>query len=180
MAGFPRPHFLPEKYHNIASVNKPIPIGCSQTNSQPYMVAKMCELLQLTGKECVMEIGTGTGWQSVILSKLAKTVYTIERYPLLQKKAVESFDYFNCNNIHSKTGNGLSDWLDKAPFDRILVTASAPDIPNVLVEQLIENGKMILPVGSLLQWLVCVDKEKKGVKINKLFPVRFVPLVDKR
>ncbi len=176
----PRPIFLPKNYRHFAVENKPFPIGCSQTNSQPFMVAKMTELLKLNGCERVLEIGTGTGWQTTILSRLAKTVFTIERFSELQKKAVKNFENFNCKNIHSKTGNGLSGWKDQAPFDRILVTASAVEIPNVLLDQLSEKGRMIIPVGSLIQWLVCVDKCNDRIKIKKLFPVRFVPLIDVR
>ena len=142
----PRHLFVPEEEIDLAYMDGALPIGCGQTISQPFIVAYMTDLLQLTGEECVLEVGTGTGYQAAILSHLAKEVHTIELIPSLAERARKMLaDY---TNIHCHVGDGSLGWPEAAPYDGILVTAAAPKAPQSLLKQLKESGKLVLPVGA--------------------------------
>ena len=175
-----REKFVPEKYRDLAYTDGPLPIGHKQTISQPYIVAYMTEQLHLKKEHTVLEIGTGSGYQAAILGEIAKEVYTIEIIPELAASAGSLLKKLNYKNIDVRTGDGYKGWPEKAPFDRIIVTAAPEEIPEELVDQLANNGRMILPVGEneLSQYLWVIKKNKKGVVTKeKILPVRFVPMV---
>lgn len=176
----PRHEFVPEMMRDTAYGDYPIPIGNSQTISQPYMVAVMTEELKLKGGEKVLEIGTGSGYQAAILSEIASDVYSIERFQELADKAKGTLSRLGYKNVHIKTGDGTIGWKEEAPFDGIIVTAGAPGIPQSLVDQLKDNGRLVIPVGS--QWsqvLTIVEKAGKMVRQTQMFGCVFVPLVGK-
>ena len=175
-----REKFVPEKYRDLAYTDGPLPIGHKQTISQPYIVAYMTEQLHLKKEHTVLEIGTGSGYQAAILGEIAKEVYTIEIIPELAASAGSLLKKLNYKNIDVRTGDGYKGWPEKAPFDRIIVTAAPEEIPEELVDQLANNGRMILPVGEneLSQYLWVIKKNKKGVVTKEqILPVRFVPMV---
>lgn len=174
-----RHQFVPEPLRSYAYGDEPLPIGHGQTISQPYIVAYMTEALQLKGNEKVLEIGTGSGYQAAVLAEIVKEVYTIEIVKPLAEEAKKRLAGEGYQNVFPKYGDGYQGWPDQAPFDAIIVTAAPPVIPETLVKQLKEGGRMILPVGEGFQELVLVTK--KGGKINKrsLIPVRFVPMTGK-
>jgi protein-L-isoaspartate(D-aspartate) O-methyltransferase len=155
-----------------------LPIGADQTISQPYMVAYMSELLQLSGDEKVLEIGTGSGYQAAVLARLAAEVYTIEIIPELSDRAQRVLDELGVANVHLKVGDGFYGWEENAPFDAILLTAAAPDLPERLWRQLNEGGRMIMPMGGAgkRQRLVRVRKISGNRVIEKLGGVVFVPM----
>jgi protein-L-isoaspartate(D-aspartate) O-methyltransferase len=168
--------------HNLASAydDMALPIEEGQTISQPYMVAVMTELLELKGTEKVLEIGTGSGYQGAVLAELAEKVYTIERVALLADRAAAQYRSLDCNNIHVKTGDGTLGWPEEAPFDRIIITAAAPEIPAPLMEQLAMNGIFVIPVGSRYsQQLLKITKTDHGLKEEYHTPCVFVPLLGK-
>ena len=176
-----RHHFVPEKYKKIAYSDHPLPIGNDQTISQPYIVAFMTEKLNIEKNHKVLEIGTGSGYQAAILSKLAFHVYTIEIIPKLAKNAKRVLKENNYNNITLKIGDGYQGWFEYAPFDRIIVTAAPEKIPQKLIDQLIPGGKMIIPVGEqfMMQYLWLLTKDNDGsIKKEKILPVRFVPMIE--
>lgn len=177
----PREKFVSEEYASEAYLNKPLPIGFDQTISQPSLVAKMTEELELTGNEKVLEVGTGSGYQSAILSLLAKEVYTIEIVPQLAKKAKETLKRLGYNNVHVLSGDGTLGLPLHAPYDAIIVTAAAPNIPQPLVEQLAEGGKIVVPIGNLWfdQDLMTAIKKHGKLEIHKIYDVVFVPLKGK-
>jgi len=176
---FVDPAFLKHAYHDIA-----LPIECGQTISQPYVVAFMTEKLDVQENHTVLEIGTGSGYQAAVLSKLCRHVYTIERYRELQKLADDHFEALGIDNISTIIGDGWIGWPPQAPFDRIIVTAAAPEVPEALVDQLKVGGRMIIPIGENRdsQSLVQVDKfgEDDEFSETSLLPVRFVPMVKGR
>ncbi|MFD0987503.1 protein-L-isoaspartate(D-aspartate) O-methyltransferase [Methyloligella solikamskensis] len=176
---FVEPSFLKHAYQDIA-----LPIECGQTISQPYVVAFMTEKLEVEEHHKVLEIGTGSGYQAAVLSKLCSHVYTIERYRELQKLADEHFEELGIDNISTIIGDGWIGWPPQAPFDRIIVTAAAPEVPEALVDQLKVGGRMIIPIGENRdsQSLIQVDKfgEDDEFTERSLLPVRFVPLVKGR
>jgi protein-L-isoaspartate(D-aspartate) O-methyltransferase len=171
---FVDPAFADHAYQDIA-----LPIDCGQTISQPFVVAFMTEKLELDQTHKVLEIGTGSGYQAAVLSHLCRRVYTIERYRELQKGADRRFAQLGITNITTIIGDGWLGWPPQAPFDRIVVTAAAPEAPPALVEQLNEGGRMIIPLGPTRdeQSLVQIDKTAAGITEKSLLPVRFVPLV---
>ncbi len=174
----PRHLFVPAPYQRFAYEDRPLPIGYGQTISQPYIVAVMTELLELTGKEKVLEIGTGSGYQAAILSQLADTVYTIEIIPELCRRARYRLQMLGYDNVVVVCGDGYKGLPDYAPFDRIIVTAAPPKIPEALIRQLKPGGIMVLPVGEYFQRLVRIRKHEDGtIEKEVLFPVRFVPMV---
>ena len=178
MGKVPRHVFVPEKFLGNAYHDGPLSIGEGQTISQPYMVALMTECLGLQGEEKVLEIGTGSGYQTAILAELAQKVYTIERVPVLLEKAQEVLTKLGYSTIKFKNGDGTYGWREEGPFDGIIVTAGAPDISQVLVDQLKEGGVLVVPVGSRYsQSLYRVAK--KGGKIEKenITLCVFVPLI---
>ncbi len=179
MLKVPRHLFVPEPYRLEAYEDHPLPIGYGQTISQPYMVAVMTELLNLTGREKVLEIGTGSGYQTAVLAELADEVYTVERIPELLERAKKTLTSLGYTNIHFKLADGTLGWPEHAPFDRIIVTAAAPELPQPLVEQLAPDGIMVIPIGSrYLQSLTLVEKLPDGrLKTKELFGCAFVPLI---
>ena len=178
----PREVFINANFRKQAYEDHALPIECGQTISQPFIVAYMTEQLQVGDRMKVLEVGTGSGYQAAVLSKLCRRVYTIERYRTLLRDAVKRFDELHLHNITSKVGDGAAGWSEQAPFDRIIVTAAAPSIPQKLVEQLKPGGIMIVPVGITSgrgdQNLVRIERTEEGVVRNDLMPVRFVPLVE--
>jgi protein-L-isoaspartate(D-aspartate) O-methyltransferase len=156
----------------------PLPIGEQQTISQPYIVAAMTEALELTKDDRVLEIGTGSGYQAAILSQIAFRIYTIERIRSLYVRARKIFDQLNYFNIITRYSDGTSGWKDESPFDAIIVTAGAPDIPETLVSQLSIGGRMVIPVGNAyVQELVKLRRTEQGIQKISLGGCRFVKLV---
>jgi len=173
----PRHLFVPEEYQTNAYADHPLPIGNGQTISQPYIVALMTSNLKLTGNEKVLEIGTGSGYQTAILANLAKEIHSVERISQLSDLAKENLRVLEMDNIYLHVGDGSLGWPDVAPYDRILITAAAPEIPEIVLEQLKVNGRIVCPVGG--RWRQMLEvwvKEKKQVKKEQILPVVFVPL----
>ncbi len=179
MLKVPRHLFVQEAMAGQAYSDTSLPIGERQTISQPYMVALMSEMLALKGNERVLEIGTGSGYQAAVLSFLARRVYTVERIPSLASRARKLFDSLGLTNISMKIDDGTMGWESEGPFDAIIVTAGAPDIPTALVEQLAVGGCMVIPVGDHRdQVLHLVRRMGDGtVKQEKSVPCRFVKLI---
>jgi len=158
----------------------PLPIEEGQTISQPYIVAFMTEALHLKSSDKVLEIGTGSGYQAAILAEICDSVFTIEIFPKLGKKAIEIFSELGYKNIFCKIGDGYKGWPEKAPFDAIIVTCAPSKIPEPLKNQLAEDGRMIIPVGdNPFQSLVLLKKRKGKIREEKVLPVRFVPMINK-
>lgn len=180
MRSVPREQFLPESLAEFAYEDTPLPIGSGQTISQPYIVAAMTEALGLKGHERVLEIGTGSGYQTAILAELAGQVFTVERIKPLGKRAKQLLERLGYTNVNFKIFDGTYGWRDQGPYDAILVTAAAPDVPKTLIEQLKDGGRMILPIGdSSRQELVRIDL-KNGVQNKTMLNYcLFVPLVGK-
>ncbi|MCK5146003.1 protein-L-isoaspartate(D-aspartate) O-methyltransferase [bacterium] len=177
MKSVPRHLFVPPELATSAYNDSPLPIGYDQTISQPYIVALMTEKLQLKANERVLEIGTGSGYQAAILSKIVAEVYTIEIVNPLVPKAKLLFEKLQYNNIFVKAGDGLKGWPDKAPFDAIIITAAPPRILEELLDQLKDGGRMILPVGEDdYQELMLVEKNMGQIERKRLIPVRFVKM----
>lgn len=181
LATVPREIFIDEAQRNLAYADRALPINMGQTISQPLMVATMTQALQLSGKERVLEIGTGSGYQTAILSRLAAYVVSIERHEQLALQAVRCLAQLmpaNATNVSVYVGDGSLGWPNAAPYDRILVTAAAPDVPDYLVEQLVEWGMLVIPVGSQTrQELLVVHRAPWGKEIRSLGNCVFVPLV---
>lgn len=177
MRTVPRHLFVPKKLQHLSYDDTPLPIGERQTISQPFIVAYMTEILELQRHHHVLEIGTGSGYQTALLAYLAQEVYTIEIVPELFKRAEERFDALGYTNIYCKFGDGSLGWPEHAPYDRIVVTAAATAIPDSLTEQLAPGGKMILPLGHADQRIVILTKNKEGRIARKIGPrVKFVPM----
>ena len=178
MGSIERELFVPEKLRSLAYEDRPLSIGEGQTISQPYMVAFMTELLSLKGTERVLEIGTGSGYQTAVLGKLAAEVYSIEIIPKLSERAKILLVQLGFDNVHLKVGDGFFGWEEQGPFDAILVTAAAPKIPEPLWRQLREGGRLIMPLGAerQAQTLVRVTKSDGKQVVEELTGVVFVPL----
>ena len=177
MGKIPRHMFVPENMRAYSYNDEPLPIGEGQTISQPYIVAYMTEALELKKTSRVLEIGTGSGYQAAVLAELAGEVFSVElnrELSLRAQKILEKLDY---TNIYFKVGDGTYGWIEKAPFDTIMVTAAPDRIPRSLEEQLNVGGRMIIPVGSAVQELLLIVRGKNKFKRKKLIPVRFVPLI---
>jgi protein-L-isoaspartate(D-aspartate) O-methyltransferase len=180
MGVVPRHEFVPEAFRAQAYDDQPLPTSQGQTISQPYIVALMTELADPKPEHRVLEVGTGSGYQAAVLSGLVRDVYTIELLPELARTAAERLKRLGYNNVHARDGDGYLGWPEHAPFDSILVTAGAPEIPQPLVEQLKPGGRMIIPVGDIssVQTLQIVEKDANGnVRVRDSIPVRFVPLL---
>jgi protein-L-isoaspartate(D-aspartate) O-methyltransferase len=178
MRKVPRHLFVDESIQYRAYDDMALSIGEGQTISQPYMVAVMTELLELRGDEKVLEIGTGSGYQAAILAELAKEVYTIERVALLAKRAEERFHSIGYINIHVKVGDGTLGWPEESPFERIMITAGTPKIPEPLIEQLSEEGILIGPVGDRFSQQLLEVRKSKGKLLEEYHtPCVFVPLM---
>lgn len=176
MLKIPRHMFVPEDLRESAYGDNPIPIGMDQTISQPYIVALMTELLKLKEKEKVLEVGTGSGYQTAILAEMGCEVYTVEILEPLLERARKTLESLGYDNIRYRTGDGYKGWEEFSPFDAIIVTAAPDHIPQPLIDQLKINGRMIIPVGDLYQELVLIKKKEKGVDMKTITPVRFVPM----
>ena len=178
MGSIERELFVPEKLSSRAYEDRPLPIGEGQTISQPYMVAFMTELLNLTGTERLLEVGTGSGYQTAVLGKLAAAVYSIEIIPKLSERAKVLLNRLGFDNVHLKVGDGFFGWEEQGPFDAILVTAAAAKIPEPLWRQLREGGRLIMPLGAEKQGqaLVRVTKSNGKQVVEELTGVVFVPL----
>jgi len=178
MASVRRHEFIPFKFRNEAYADKPLPIGEAQTISQPYMVAAMTEALDLTGSERVLEIGTGSGYQAAVLSQLVSQVLTVESHTSLALAAQERLTNLGYENVHVHNGDGSAGFPDAAPYDAILVTAGAPEIPQVFASQLREGGRLVIPVGDRDdQELVRAQMENGRLKSHVLFNCKFVLLL---
>ena len=177
MKKVPRHLFVPEKYQSSAYQDQPLPIGMRQTISQPYIVGYMTEAIRPKNDDKVLEIGTGSGYQAAVLAEIVKEVYTLEIIPELGMMAKERLKILGYENIHTKVSDGYHGWTEHGPFDAIVVTAAAEEIPEPLLDQLAEGGRMIIPVGPQfsVQNLVLVTKKNGQLKKKKLFGVRFVP-----
>jgi protein-L-isoaspartate(D-aspartate) O-methyltransferase len=175
----PREAFVPATFHDQAYESRALPIGCGQTLSQPQVVAQMTEALLVKPRQKVLEIGTGSGYQAAVLSRLARRVYTIERHKQLLKEAERRFLELRLHNITAKVGDGSLGWKEQAPFERIIVTAAAIDMPPALYEQLAIGGMMVLPVGPERgeQELCRITATPDGPHWERLGAVRFVPLI---
>ena len=179
MQRVPRHEFVPESSRADAYADYPLPIGHDQTISQPYIVAFMTQALDVRAEHRVLEIGTGSGYQAAVLAELAKEVYTIEIIPPLADRARETLASLGYRNVEVRTGNGYLGWPERAPFDRIMVTAAPDEVPPALVEQLKVGGVMAIPVGSFFQELRILRKTEKGLELLETLPVRFVPMTGK-
>lgn len=177
MRKVPRHLFVPEELRPFAYGDEPLPIGEGQTISQPYIVAYMTQALRLSREEKVLEIGTGSGYQTAVLAEIVRQVFTLELLGVLSEKARALLESLGYTNISAKAGDGTQGWEEHAPFDAIMVTAAAFAIPKKLQEQLASKGRMIIPVGSGFQDLFLVTREREDFRKKKLLPVRFVPLV---
>jgi len=180
MGKTPRHLFVPEDMRSFAYADSPLDIGYSQTISQPYIVAFMTEAANLTPHSKVLEIGTGSGYQTAILSQLCKEVYTVEIVRELGEQAKAIFTELGYNNIHTRIGDGYKGWPEGAPFDVIIATAAPEELPETLIEQLKEGGKIIVPIGSFIQELMRITRTPDGIIKENLLPVRFVPMVKKK
>ncbi len=178
MRTVPRHLFVPTESHHLAYQDGPLPIGWSQTISQPYIVALMTEALELKEHERVLEIGTGSGYQAAILSLLASHVYTIERIPELATKAQDLLLWLGCDNISVHVGDGTLGWPEHAPYEAIIVTAASPEIPQPLTDQLADGGRLVAPIGGTWsQSLVRIRKQGVRLRREELSMVAFVPLI---
>ena len=174
----PRHKFVPSDMIDYAYDHRPLPIGEGQTISQPYIVALMTELLGLSGKEKVLEIGTGSGYQSAILSSLSYKVYTIEIVKSLALRAKKVLKELDMNNVYVRWGDGYKGWPSEAPFDCIIVTAAPNEIPEALIKQLKIGGKLVIPVGKYWQELKVISKTSdSNINEKTIIPVRFVPMI---
>ena len=180
MSMVPRELFVPEHLYDEAYEDRPLPIGASQTISQPYIVAFMVEALCLQGGEKILEVGAGSGYAAAVLSKIANEVFTIERIPRLVRLAADNLAASGCENVRVRHGDGSQGWIEEAPFDAILVSAGAPSVPTVLIQQLKIGGHIVVPVGQDLscQELVRITRiADQEFEREDIAPVRFVPLI---
>jgi len=177
MLKVPRHEFVPDYQKSSAYEDRPLSIGSNQTISQPYIVAYMTEAIDPKKSDKVLEIGTGSGYQAAVLAEIVDQVYTIEIIPDLAARAATTFEKLGYENIHVRTGDGYAGWPEEAPFDAILVTAAPEEVPPPLIEQLKEDGSMIIPVGPVhrVQYLKLLTKKNGKLKVKTLLPVRFVP-----
>lgn len=179
MEQVPREQFVPPALRDHAYENASLPIAMEQTISQPYIVARMTAALQLTGRERVLEIGTGSGYQAAILSFLCRRVYSIERLRPLLVEAETRFRQLKITNVTTKVGDGAKGWPEGAPFDRIILTCAPPSIPVTLLKQLKTGGIMVAPEGrDRTQNLVVVHRTEDGFERQDILPVKFVPLIE--
>lgn len=180
MSTVPRHEFVPERWRSQSYNDYPLPIGHDQTISQPYVVAFMTEQLQLDGDEKVLEIGTGSGYQAAILAQLADSVFTIEIIDSLSVHAQSVIKKLEYNNVFFRIGDGYDGWPKHAPYDCIIVTAAPDHVPQPLLDQLKNGGRMVIPLGSFWQKLVLITKDDAGqIQQKDILPVRFVPMTGK-
>jgi protein-L-isoaspartate(D-aspartate) O-methyltransferase len=181
MAEVPRHEFVPASLRPYAYADGPLPIGHGQTISQPFIVAYMTQALELSKEDTVLEIGTGSGYQAAILGKLTKEVYTIEIVPPLAESARAVLSKLGFENVHVRQGDGYLGWPEKAPFDAIIVTCAPDHVPEPLISQLKEGGRLVIPVGATggIQQLVLLRKRNGQISKEKMLDVRFVPMTGK-
>jgi protein-L-isoaspartate(D-aspartate) O-methyltransferase len=179
MREVPRHLFVPEPQRADAYGDFPVPIGYSQTISQPYIVGFMTQALQVSPNHKVLEIGTGSGYQAAILGRLGREVYTIEIVEPLAERSRALLQNLGFTNVHVRAGNGYLGWPEQAPFDRIMVTAAPAEVPPALIEQLRIGGRMAIPVGTVSQELRIMRRTEKGMETIETLPVRFVPMTGK-
>jgi protein-L-isoaspartate(D-aspartate) O-methyltransferase len=179
MRKVPRHQFVPPQVRHMAYNDHPLPIGSGQTISQPYIVAYMTEAAEISPRDKVLEIGTGSGYQAAILGEVAREVYTIEIIPELAERARNTLADLGYANVHVMAGNGYLGWPEHAPFDAILVTAAPDQVPQALVDQLGLGGRMVVPVGDFVQNMMIIEKTRNGVVKRQTIPVRFVPMTGK-
>jgi protein-L-isoaspartate(D-aspartate) O-methyltransferase len=178
MARVPRERFVPPDLREYAYEDAALPIGAGQTISQPYMVARICEALALTGSEHVLDVGTGSGYQAAVLAELAEEVDTIERIPELAEQARANLAAAGTDRVCVHVGDGTRGLPERAPFDAIAVAAAAPDLPQTLYEQLSPRGRLVVPVGRRrMQQLEVIVRSPEGPAVIRSVPCRFVPLV---
>lgn len=180
MGSVPRHRFVPDSEVSRAYQDSPLHIGHGQTISQPFIVAYMCEALELKGDEKILEIGTGSGYHAAILSLLAKEVYTVEILEPLARAAEKRLRELGYGNVKVFCKDGYKGLPEEAPFDAIVVTAAPPEIPQELIKQLRTGGRMVIPVGKGEQELLRITRTEQGAKVERLLPVRFVPMVPGR
>lgn len=180
MEKVPRHLFVPENVRHDAYGDYPVPIGHSQTISQPYIVAFMTQALDVQPEHRVLEIGTGSGYQAAILAELAKAVYTIEIIAPLADSARKTLESLGYESVHVRTGNGYDGWPEHAPYDRIIVTAAPEEVPPALLAQLKIGGIMAIPVGGFEQELRILRRTSEGLETLRTLPVRFVPMTGKK
>ncbi len=178
MRKVPRHEFVPDGYRAYAYTDGPLPIGEGQTISQPYIVALMTESLKLKPDDKVLEIGTGSGYQAAVLAEIVKEVYTIEIIEKLARRAEETLKRLGYDNVKVKAGDGYLGWPEYAPFDAIIVTCAPDHVPQPLVDQLADGGRMVIPVGSEygIQTLYLLEKHGDKLEKRSIIPVRFVPM----
>lgn len=176
MGKIPRHLFVDPDLRKYAYMDKPLPIEEGQTISQPYMVALMTDLLELDSNAKVLEIGTGCGYQTAVLAEIAKEVYSIEILERLADKAKILLQSLNYKNIHLKNGNGYYGWIEHSPYDAVIVTAAPKTIPHRLTQQLVDGGRMVIPVGSVNQELVLIKKLSGKIQSSRITSVSFVPM----
>lgn len=178
MRATPRHLFVPKALERRAYEDTPLPIGYGQTISQPYIVASMSEMLTVGAGHRVLEIGTGSGYQAAVLARLAKEVYSVEIVPDLGKQAEMLLRQLGHGNVEVRIGDGYKGWPEKAPFDRIILTAAPPEIPQSLIDQLKNGGRLVAPEGQAWQELIVIDKDMTGnTKRRVAYGVQFVPMV---
>jgi protein-L-isoaspartate(D-aspartate) O-methyltransferase len=183
LARVPRHLFVPPEQQPYAYENRPLPIGHGQTISQPYVVAFMTDVLRLGKQDRVLEIGTGSGYQAAVLAELVRSVFTIEIVEPLAAEARQRLDRLGYRNVEVRTGDGYKGWSESAPFDAIMVTAGADEVPPPLLQQLKPGGRMVIPVGPAgsLQYLTLIEKQADGsIRSRRILPVRFVPFTRER
>ncbi len=174
----PRHLFVPTGVRHRAYEDAPLPIGNGQTISQPSIHARYLEILRLTGRERVLEVGTGSGYQTVLLAHLAAQVFSIERIPALYERARDNIRQAGVGNVSLLLGDGTLGWREYAPYDAILVSAASPDLPVPLAEQLAEAGRALVPIGSRDEQVLCLFTRREGrLERQEMAPVRFVPLL---
>ena len=174
----PREEFIPVELRHFAYADRPLGIGFKQTISQPFVVAATLNAAGIHARQRVLEIGTGSGYQTAILSQMGATVYTIEIVPELAERARQTLTRLGFKNIHYKVGGGYEGWPDAAPFDAILLSASPKKIPQALIDQLKVGGRLVGPEGEDQQKLMCLTRLKNEVRREELFDVRFVPMIE--
>lgn len=171
-----RHKFVPEKYEKLSYDDHPLPIDEGQTISQPYIVALMTELVTLNPADRVLEIGTGSGYQAAILSVLVEEVYTIELIPQLAEAAKQRLALLGYDNVHVRCGDGFLGWSEVAPFDAIVITCAPPKVPQPLIDQLADGGRLVVPLGEDFQMLTLFIKREGELARTSVVPVRFVPM----
>jgi protein-L-isoaspartate(D-aspartate) O-methyltransferase len=178
MRKVPRHIFVPEEHRHLAYRDSPLPIGQSQTISQPYIVALMTQMMNLKGEESVLEIGTGSGYQAAVLSQVAREVHTIERHERLAKHALDCITALDIKNVTIHIGDGTRGWPANAPYDAIIATAAAPDVPKPLLNQLADGGRLVIPVGGRIgQYLETWIRSGEEYEYKRSAAVAFVPLL---